>query len=164
MKTIILLLLVSLSLSYSHAQSDVRDSLNQLLQKEKSDTSRVLLLVRLGGQYSQSKPDSAMLLALQGLELSRRIGFAKGEAASLNGIGNAYGPSGNYPKQMQVYLQALAIREKINDVIGIAGTLNNIGNIYRLQGEYRQATEYHLKGKKLSEQLFTGRCVVRIAT
>ena len=107
MKKIILLLLVSLSLSYSHAQPNVRDSLNQLLQKEKSDTSRVLLLAQLSFHYSSSKPDSAMLLALKGFDLSRRIGFTKGEAASLNGIGTAYSVLGNYPKAMEVYLQAL---------------------------------------------------------
>ena len=109
MKKIILLLLVSLSLSYSHAQPNVRDSLNQLLQKEKSDTSRVLLLVRLSDQYTNSKPDSAMLLALEGLALSRRIGFDKGEVEILDKIGNVYALLGNYPKAMEVYLQELKL-------------------------------------------------------
>ena len=153
MKRIFLLLLVCLALRYSYAQSNVRDSLNQLLQKESSDTGRVLLLNNLSYQYYLFKPDSAMLLALQGLELSRHISFSKGEATSLNNIGIAYATLGNQPQAMEVYLQALKIREKINDVEGIAGTFNNIGNIYRLQGEYRQAIEYFLKAKKLNEQL-----------
>lgn len=93
-----------------------------------------------------------MLLALKGLELSRRIGFNNGEAASLNQIGNAYSILGNYPKAMEVYLPALKILEKINNVEGIAPTLNNIGNIYRLQGEYHEAIEYYLKVKKLAER------------
>ncbi len=162
MKKIILLLLVSLSLSYSHAQTNKRDSLKQLLQEAESDTSRVLLLVELCFQYQYFKPDSAVFLAIKALELSRRIGFAKGEALSLMRIGNASGALGNYPKAMGVYLEALKIREKINDVDGIANTFNNdgiantfnnIGNIYRLQGEYRQAVEYFFKTKRLSEHI-----------
>ena len=153
MKKIILLLLVSLSLSYSHAQTNKRDSLKQLLQEAESDTSRVLLLVELCFQYQYFKPDSAVFLAIKALELSRRIGFAKGEALSLMRIGNASGALGNYPKAMGVYLESLKIREKINDVDGIANTFNNIGNIYRLQGEYRQAVEYFFKTKRLSEHI-----------
>jgi tetratricopeptide (TPR) repeat protein len=153
MKKIIFLLIIFPGIHHIYAQSTVRDSLSQLLQKEKSDTSRVLLLVQLSYQYAFSKPDSAMLLALKGLELSRRIGFPKGEAASLNRIGSNYNLLGNYLKAMQLHLQALQISEKINDVDGIAGILNDIGNVLRSQGEYYKAIEYHLKAKKLSEQL-----------
>ena len=144
MKKIILFLLITLSIHYSNAQTNQRDSLKQLLQKEKSDTSRVWLLLQLSYRYLDSKPDSAMLLALKGLELSRRIGFTKGEVVSLNGIGVAYTELGNYQKAMEAFLQALKM--------GSASTVNNIGNIYRFQGQYHEAIEYYLKGKQLSEQ------------
>ena len=79
MKKIILLLLVTLSVNYSDAQTNVRDSLKQLLQKEKTDTDRVLLLAELSFQYFESMPDTAMLLALEALTLSKRIGFKRGK-------------------------------------------------------------------------------------
>ena len=49
MKKIILLLLISLSSYYGHAQSieHERDSLKQSLQNEKTDTGRVLTLANL---------------------------------------------------------------------------------------------------------------------
>ncbi len=153
MKKLIFLFIIISSSHPIYAQSTVRDSLSQLLQKEKSDTSRVLLLVQLSSQYAFFKPDSAMLLALKGLELSRIIGFPKGEATSLNRIGGTYNLLGNYLKGMQLHLQALQIRERIQDVNGIAQSLNDIGNVLRIQGEYYKAIEYHLKAKKLSEQI-----------
>ncbi len=135
------------------AQTGNRDSIIQLLLNDKEDTSRVLHLADLSFEYVESKPDTMMILALQALELSRRIGFLKGEAISLNRVGNAYGSFSNYAKGMEVYLQALQINEKINNLDGKQRNLNNIGNIYREQEDYRQALEYYFAAKRLAEQL-----------
>ena len=157
MKKIILLLLAAFfCLTNSNAQSinnsKARDSLKILLQKEKQDTNRVLLLADLSFAYSYNKPDTAMILALEAFALSKRLGFVKGEAISLNRIGSAYRQVGNDPKAMEVLLQALKLNERINNLDGISANLNNIGTIYNEQGEYRQAINYFLKSKKLSEQ------------
>ena len=151
MKKIILLLLITLSINPLNAQINVRDSLKQLLQKETKDTSRVLLLSGLSFAYFESKPDTAMLLAIEALALSRSIGFAKGEAASLNAVGNAY--YGNDPKAMEFYLQALKLNEKIDNTKGVQSNLNNLGLIYFQQADYRQALDYFLRSRDLAEKL-----------
>lgn len=153
MKKIILLLLLSLCIGSSNAQINVRDSLKQLLQKEKTDTGRVLRLADLSFEYQESKPDTAMALALEAYSLAIRIGFAKGEAESLNRIGNTYYNFGNYLKAMEVFLQALKINEKIKNLDGIHRNYNNIGNIYNDQEDYRQALAYYYKSKSLTEEL-----------
>ena len=145
MKKTLLLLFVSMNIIESHAQTNLKDSLKILLQKEKQDTSRVMLLADLSLAYRESKPDTAMLLALEALSISQRIGFVKGEAASLQQIGAAYGVIGNSPKAMELYLKALKLNEKINNLEGMARNLNNLGVIYRGQGEYHQAIDYLLK-------------------
>lgn len=114
MKKIILLLLTSFFfLTTVDAQTHVKDSLKLLLQKEKTDTGRVLLLADLGYEYIGSKSDTIMVLALEGLALSRRIGFVKGEAVSLNRIGGSFITLGNYPKAMESLLQALKITSQL---------------------------------------------------
>ena len=156
MKKIILLLSINLNIIYSHAQTSQaikRDSLHQALQKEKTDTGRIFLLAELSFQLHQSKPDSAMALALEALTLSRRINFEKGEAVSLNRVGNVCMVLGNYPKAMEVFLQALKINEKIKNLDGIHRNYNNIGNIYNDQEDYRQALYYFFKAKTIAEQL-----------
>jgi len=154
MKKIILLFTAFFCLANSNAQTVVRkDSLKTLLQKEKQDTSRVRLLVQLSGRYANNIPDTAMLLALESLSLSQRIGFVKGEAASLNEIGDVYRVLGNFPKAMEVYLQALKLNEKINNRDGIVSNLTYIGFIYTQQGDNRQALEYYLKALKLAQQI-----------
>ncbi len=153
MKKIILLLFVIVSISYSNAQTGNRDSIKQLLQNDKEDTSRVLHLADLSFEYSESKPDTTMTLALEALSLANRIGFEKGVAVSLNRVGNAYHSLGNYPKAMEVFLQALRINEKINNADGKQKNLGNIGLIYAEQEDYRQALYYYFKAKTLAEQL-----------
>ena len=153
MKKIFLLLLLALCINKSHAQNRVKDSLKLLLQKEKQDTSRVMLLNELNFYYGGNKPDTTMLLALEALSLSQRIGFVKGETASLNRIGLTYWTVGNNPKAMEAFLSALKLDEKINNLAGIARDLNGIGLIYRDQGQYHQAIDYYLKSRKLTEQL-----------
>ncbi len=55
-----------------------------------------------------------MIMALQALELSRKIDCEKGEALSLNRIGNASDNFGNYPKAIEVHLESLKMNEKIH--------------------------------------------------
>ena len=157
MKKIILLLLLVLSINKSYAQTGNPDSIKQLLQNAKDDTSRVLHLADLSFEYLESKPDTSMTLALEALSLARRIGFLKGEAISLHRVGGAY--YDNYPKAMELYLQALKINEKINNLDGIQRNLGNIGIIYNDQEDYQQALEYYFKAKSLAEQLNNKRSI-----
>jgi len=92
-------------------------------------------------------------LALEALSISRRIGFEKGEAVSLNRVGNVYFVTGNYPKAMEAFLKALKINEETDNLDGIRRNYNNIGIIYRAQGDFRQALVYLFKANKLGERL-----------
>ena len=141
-----------LCISYSYAQTNARDSLKQLLQTEKTDTGRVLLLADLSFEYLESKPDTTLVIALEAYTLSKRIDFLKGEALSLNRVSNAYYALGNYPKAMECLLQALEIYEKINNLDGLQRAYTHMGLIYLEQGDYRQSLEYFIKSKELAEK------------
>jgi hypothetical protein len=131
MRKNLLILIAFFLLANAHAQTREIDSLKQLLQKQKTDTGRVLLLAELAYLIFESKPDTAMTLAMQGLELSRKIHYEKGEAACLHKIGAVYSVLGNYSKTMTNAYQALHINEKIGNLDGQRACLNTIGVIYR---------------------------------
>lgn len=153
MKKILLPLLLIFCATSSNSQTNVKDSLNQLLQKEKEDTSRVLLLSDISFEYLDSNPDTAMALALEALSLARQIGFAKGESVGINRVGTAYDVLANYPKAMDFFLQALKVNEKIKNLDGVQRNLNNIGLVYNQQGDYRQALEYFFKSIDLAVKI-----------
>ncbi len=157
MRSIILFLLAFFCVTNLDAQiynigKNTKDSLKILLQKEKQDTGRVMLLTELAYTFNTNNRDTTIILALEALSLSQRIGFVKGQAASLIRIGSYYSASGNRAKAMEVFLKALKLSEKINYINGISGSLNNIGLIYHQQGEYSQAINYYLKAKQLNDR------------
>ena len=148
--TIFLLLLLS---PFCKAQTNTIDSLKKLLQNEKQDTSRVMQLYRLSTNYMYSKPDTALLLAQQSLSLSNKIGFAKGEAQSMNMIGNVFLNTGNYLKALQLHLKALKIAEASLDKRIIANVLLYISNDYSYTGDERRAIDYGFKALVINKAI-----------
>jgi len=65
------------------AQSTAIDSLTSVLTREKQDTNRVLLLAALSNAYLSSRPDTALVLAQQGLALSKRQALRKAKPFAL---------------------------------------------------------------------------------
>lgn len=153
MKKALVLLVFFTYLSIGYSQTHFRDSLKLLLQKEKTDTGRVILLCNLSFDYHESDLDTAMSLAIEALSLSRKINFATGEALSLNRVSNAYYSFGNYTKAMECLIKARKILEKIKNIDGLPRTFANIGLIYSRQGNYRQALEFFFKGLDLGEKI-----------
>lgn len=135
-------------------QGTTKDSLKALLQQTQPDTLRVLRMLDLSYTYIETAPDTMLLLASEALHLSRKVGFERGEALSLNRQGNAFYQMGNSSRAMELTLQGLRISEKISDMVGMQKAYTALGNIHSDQnGEERQALVYQLKAKALAEQL-----------
>ncbi len=162
MKKTILFVLLSLCITITNAQTDTIDKLKQLLKNEKQDTSRVLLLTKLAYEYLQSKPDTTLQLAQEGLSLARKIGFDKGEAEGLTKIGNAYNNLGNYSKALENLFQAKKVFENIHDQMGILKSLISISNNYQYQGDFRQALDYSFQAKFIAVEIKNENAIHRI--
>lgn len=148
--------IVSILLSYTSilfAQNITPDSLKHLLKTEKSDTMQVRLLNELARTYLYSKPDTALILAQEALNLSSKNGYIKGEAHSLNQIANTFSTTGNYVKALKINIDALKKAEAISDEQMISQILSNIGTEYALQDNYRQSVGYYLKSLAISQRL-----------
>ncbi len=90
---VLLLTLLAAAVNAQPVPRAAADSLLRRLQAGKADTNRVHQFIRLG-EYQVYKPgeskadlDSARTYARQAHDLSRRLGFYPGEAASLNLLG-----------------------------------------------------------------------------
>ncbi len=152
MKKIIAPLLLCICL-IADAQINKTDSLKQILQTGKKDTSRVNTLFRLARNYLYSKPDTTLLLNMEGLSLSRQINFQKGEVSCLEGIADANDNLGNYPAALENYFAALKIYETLKDANGIRRCTGAIGTVYAEQGEYRHALEYASQATEMAGKM-----------
>ncbi len=79
----ILLLIWLVQTNVGYTQTHTIDNLKHLLQIEKHDSARCLLLEQLSVQYEGLNPDTAFLLAQQGLIIAQQIHFPKGELICL---------------------------------------------------------------------------------
>jgi signal transduction histidine kinase len=153
MKKAIVLAVVIFCVMNLYAQSNVADSLKQLLKTETNDTSRVVLLLNLSATYQYSKLDTMLLLSQQALSLSKKAGFIRGEAASLNNIAFVFLNTGNYPKALEAYLEALKKYEAIQNKRGMAAVLGNISNVYSEQGDERKSINYTFKALAIAKSI-----------
>jgi tetratricopeptide (TPR) repeat protein len=127
------------------------DSLKEVLSTNLSDTNRIWALNNLGRNIHDS--DSTLLLANQAIELSRRIGFVKGEAEAYNNIGLWFNQKGNYPRALEGYLKAIQLAETINFEGSLKRSFNSISTVYLYMKDYRTCISYAQKARTLSLKL-----------
>jgi two-component system, NtrC family, sensor kinase len=152
-KSYLLLLLLLFETAFAIGQISKTDSLKQLLATEKQDTSRVNLLFNLAVAYQLSKPDTALVIAQQGLSLARQTNFKPGEGRCLLVTANIFTITGNYPQALEIQLQALKLFEAIHDDKRMAATLANISDVYFYEGDYRRSIDYSTKAISIQRKL-----------
>ncbi len=172
MKKGILLLIAFLSLGSDYkiqSQENKVDSLLQLFEKAKQDTTRIQLLLNIGDIYEHNIPDTALYY------YNKAIGYAAQaetsfptdkttlnkyqkkiltlKAKSLRYIGIVMQSQGGYDSAMLNYAKSLKINEELGYAKGMASSFNNIGNIHLFHGNYNKAIEYYLKALTISKKL-----------
>lgn len=98
------------------------------------------------------KPDSALMYFKEALSLSRKIDYEKGEAYALNGLGNYYYITSNYPQSLSFYQQSKKLFEELGITERMPFTLNNIALIYLSQNANQKAIDTHLKAITLASK------------
>jgi tetratricopeptide (TPR) repeat protein len=154
------LLIVFLQSSFLVAQTTALDSIKKILYTEKQDTSRVLLMTQLSKRYLFNNPDTAQVISREGLALSKKIGFTRGEALSMNAIANTFTYMGNYPKALELHLAALQIAENANDLKTIRIAASNIATDYAYQGNYQESIPYTQRALVIAQKIKDNKAIV----
>jgi two-component system NtrC family sensor kinase len=129
------------------------DSIKRLLMQNSKDTSRVLLLAQLAGNYRFFNPDSSIIIAQQAIDMAQMIHFNKGKVRALNMYGEARRFQGEFPQSLAAHFNALQISKNIDDKEGEAQSLGLIGLVYLELDENRQAFTYLYQARKINEHL-----------
>ncbi|GAB4025516.1 tetratricopeptide repeat-containing sensor histidine kinase [Spirosoma gilvum] len=148
------LLLWTFSIAVTTAQSSRTvsvDSLKRLLALPKQDTSRVLVLLRLGAELLYTNPDSAMNYGQQALSLARQLKFYRGESRASMGVGYLFRETGNLPKALEVNLKALRIAQDHQFQLEIAMCTQRIGGIYYDLKDYAKAIQYYKQSERIAD-------------
>jgi len=125
-------------------QITTTDVYKTLLSKvSEPDSIRALTMSRITSLYSSTNSDSALFYGQKALDISRQIGYPKGEANAFLELAFAVESMGDYPRSMELSLKALQIAERYNFVFLKATAFDHIGNIYLDMGEYSTCIPYY---------------------
>jgi signal transduction histidine kinase len=147
------LLLLSFSFLRISAQRSYADSLKQALTGANEDTSKVLVLISLGGFYRWSYPDSGILYTQEALKLAQKLNFVSGELSAYGASTQTFSGTGNYPKALEAGLKALELSEKLGDSTRIIWAYANIGSVYYYSNDFERAL-YYFNKLKLNHAVF----------
>ena len=152
MKIFLYLLLLTSTLSV-FAQSPKVDSLENLLRKETSDSTKVSLMVDIAIEIWGSSPEKTLSYSQKALALAQKSKYRRGEAKSQQGIGVYYWQKNDYANALSHYQKSQQIYDEINDKSGAARAVSNIGMVYADQGNYSQALDNYLQALAIFQQL-----------
>ena len=151
MKKILITILLLPYLQCVYSQNMQYDSLKNLINSAKDDSTKFYQTVELIWGYIPSNSDSATLYIQQNILLAQKMksddalfmGYA--QYAALEQI------NGNYTGALQYGLQGLRAAERTNNFISISEEYFILCDIYREAGDYAQAIYNLRKAKSLLE-------------
>lgn len=151
-KVLIICLFLGFCTRISAQNKKVLDSLNLVYQAAKHDTTKIITLVNIASFYSNSKPDTSLLIAEKALGMSEKIGFEKGKSNAYYRIGFVHSAKGKYAQALEFYQKSMTIAEKLGNKDIIANNLNMMGVVYERQSNYPQALAYYQKSIEIKEK------------
>lgn len=135
------------------------DSLQQLLNSEIEDTTRIKILNSLGESIYQSNPDSAVKLWNIGMNLcdekmqsganNDRYLILKGAMASNKAVILYY--KGEYDEAMRIWQESTSIDSLLGNILGAAQGYNNMAQVLISRGKTEEAITYFERGMNLTE-------------
>ncbi|UZR97748.1 tetratricopeptide repeat-containing sensor histidine kinase [Chondrinema litorale] len=151
MKLLVHILVILASINHCFGQNDL-DSLLKELEETENDSTKVRLYSFISEDLWYINPDSALLMALKGVELANEITDDEGKSYNLLSAGTSYYTIGKYNEAINVLLQSLRIAEKRKDEATTETIYNELGNTYAYLKNHSKALAYFYKALELAEK------------
>jgi tetratricopeptide (TPR) repeat protein len=130
-----------LSSPSARAQDATADSLLRLLPGTTSDSLRCILCLHISTEYTQSRPDSALMMARKALDLARGIKDTVLMFHSAHQAGLCASDNGQYERALEYQNEALVYNvrpPKTNEARPMAA----MANIFSMREDYKTAYRY----------------------
>jgi len=129
------------------------DSLLKVLKQNRTDSSKVGVLIELSTLMQDSDLKRAEEYANQSLEISQKGNYLKGIAESYRYLGLAQFYQAHYGEAVDSWQRSLTMYDSIDDRKNVARMYSNIGAVYESQSDDPMALEYNLKSQKVAEEI-----------
>ncbi|MEQ8927736.1 MAG: tetratricopeptide repeat-containing sensor histidine kinase [Fulvivirga sp.] len=151
MKIIKTILFVLLAVS-GFSQTNVIDSLEQLIPTLKEDTNKVKALNGLAAAYYNVNAVKTLDYATRAMLLADQFNYQKGVMESFKMLGVGYWIKGEIQEALMNYEKSLEIATLLDSKRDIASLNNNMAVVHTDQGEYYVALQLFFNGLKAVEE------------
>lgn len=139
-KLVLLFLLLTSTVSFTHGQSD---SLNRA--NDKNDLQQAELYMEQALEQYYINTLEAIRYANLALNTFSKVGDAKGMGRCNNILGAAFFSLGEFQRAESYYLKAYKTASSIGDSLYIGKSLNNLGNVCQKNGQLEKAVDFYLR-------------------
>ncbi len=134
------------------SQTKKIDSLYNVLNKEKQDTTKLYLLNLIAAEWSKVNIDSAIVVGKKMVAVAEQTGIKSKISQTYYAFGMGYFLKGDYPAGLKNFLKALQLAEKNCGEKFQGQLLISIGNSFMMQAEYEKSIEYYEKAFSLFQK------------
>jgi|APTNR8051073442_1049403.scaffolds.fasta_scaffold02218_3 two-component system NtrC family sensor kinase len=135
-----------------YSQNRQLDSLSQVIENEKVDTTRIKLNIDKINLLARSDLNAAIALGKDQLIVAEKLNFYKGIVKLRSQLSNNYIFTGNY-EEAKAHIHFIEKFIKPKDSIFYAGILATYGMMYGVMGKYDSSIFYLTKTIELNERI-----------
>jgi signal transduction histidine kinase len=129
------------------------DSLEQLIHKTKADSSKAILLGLLAEEETKTDPQKAVVHALSGLAVAKRIQFEKGLFRNYFALAAAFQAQALFDSSAVYFHHALASAMRDNNLAGQANVYSGLGHCFMRKSQMDSAQYYLATGLTLAKRI-----------
>ncbi|MBL4752259.1 MAG: tetratricopeptide repeat protein [Flavobacteriales bacterium] len=126
--------------------------LHQVNATSSPDTSTIKLINGLSHRLLKGDLEKAQSYALQGIELAKKIAYAKGEAVAHQRLGDVHKAKNEFDQAIESYTISADLFERCKLFTSQGYVLGEIGGIYKNLGSFESALKYHFSSAKAKER------------
>ena len=153
MRFLIALIFILIGIKSGFSQSNVRDSLNQVLNQKLPDSTRINVLISLAQEYQYENFSKALEISNEAIALAeeKNLTRQKARAYHLNSI--LLSASGDFNSALSASIKALQFILVENDLNTTPNYYNAIGNTYHELGDYDDAYSYFTQAYRKAKEV-----------
>lgn len=121
-------------------------------QNSKNDSLKISEMISVSEEIRLSHPDSALNLANEAVDLSKKHGLYLQTRAIIN-LAIIYQEASDYKKSSHYFIDGISMAEKIKDKKLMCQAYNSFANLFSLQRQFSQATEYYQRALELAKDM-----------
>lgn len=149
----LLLFVLTLFTITANAQPGKIDSLARLLKTTGADTNRINIMMRLGNQFQNIDPDTAIYFHTQCIQLADQLNIPLRKCKAMVMTASDYLMKGENEKAVQLFDETLILAKKLNAKQVEGKVYSDLANIYKRQTDFPKAIGYLKKSITIFEEL-----------